>query len=306
MKEALLNEKMTVERSTSQPFFRDFMFFKREKLISLVLLASIAGFFFCVTEVFLGFFGKSVCTSSACYVVEEFSQLSRQTLAALAAIYFAIVFFLVRAFLKGDRLVVPFLCVTASVALAGEMVLLSRQAWDYHLHCPFCVTVGIFILLTALPSLLRFLRISVILAVIAVSWAFALTPLSIAPLSEASVKRIYRGEPSEKYILIYSENCPHCHKVLNFCEKLENLDLFLCPKDKALAFMRSLDIKGVPVMIVDRNGEKKILVGDNLILAYLKREESKEKSSVLLPEGSTLPLNLPSPGGICTEDKKCD
>ncbi|OAG26771.1 hypothetical protein [Thermodesulfatator autotrophicus] len=305
MKEVLVNRSLSFE--SGEKICRFKISLSRERLLLLALLASIGGFLFCMSEVVLSIFGKSVCTSSACYVVDEFSVLPRSTLAAFAAIYFGIIFFLVRAFLKGDRLVVPFLTVTASVALAGEMVLLSRQAWDYHLHCPFCVTVGIFILLTAVPVLLRFLRISVILAVIAVSWAFALTPLSITPLSEASVQRIYRGNPAEKYILIYSDNCPHCHHIIEFCEKLENIDLYLCPKEKALAFMRSLDIKGVPVMIVDRNGEKEIMIGENLILSYLKKTEEKEENPILMVPQT--PSNLEKflvPGGICTEDKKCD
>jgi hypothetical protein len=143
-------------------------------------------------------------------------------------------------------------------------------------------------------------RLAVFGAILGITLALILTPIPLTPLSEASIKRIYRGNPTTKMILIYGEDCPHCHEVLSFCNQMQDIDLLLCPKQKALAFLRTLDIKGVPVLVVDKNGEKEIFVGSKLIVSYLKNSEKGAG-----PEISPLE-ELLTPEGICSEVQKCE
>jgi len=279
---------------------RDFSSSKRKNpLFLLVSFLSFLGFFFCLAEVILSASGKSLCHADTCEIVESFSLFSRPVLAALAACYFFLQGLLSLRIWKGGLKGLGFLIFMAATALGVESILLGRQFFDYHLSCPFCLTVAAFTISSGLLILLATRKFVVLGAILGVILALSLTPLSILPLSKAATERVYRGNPQEKLILIYAQNCPHCHEVLSFCQQLSDIDLLLCPRNKALAFMHSLDIKGVPILIVDRNGKKEVLVGSKLILSYLKGLTTKE---LPLP-----PLeDLLTPEGICSETQKCE
>ncbi len=264
----------------------------------LAAIVSLLGLIYCGTEVILSGLGKSLCHSDTCTIVESFAVLPRPVLSAGGAFYFLLQGLLALRVFKTGR---PsgFLIFLASSALGVEAILLGRQFIDYGLHCPFCLTVATFTILSAGLILLASQRFAVLATIAGVFLALVLTPVSVAPLSASSVKHIKRGNPSAKMILIYADNCPHCHEVLSFCDQLEDIDLLLCPKHKALAFLRSLNIKGVPVLVIDKDGEKEVLVGSKLIIARLKSTEA--------PSPGFMPLEeLLTPEGVCSETKKCE
>ncbi len=268
------------------------------KVFLLVALISLAGFFYCGAEAILAFFGRTLCHAETCAIVESFSRLSRQEMAALAAAFFFLqalgAFSL---WWAGGPFLRPLIFMSAT-ALGAEVVFIGRQFVDYQLRCPFCLTVAVLVILSSSLVLFSCKRLAVFGVVAGAALALILTPLSITPLSQAAVKHIHRGSPTESFILIYADNCPHCHEVLSFCEKMKDLDLLLCPQEKALAFLRLLEIPGVPVMVVNKNGEKRVLVGSGLILSYLKEGEKQEAPPSI--------EEFLSPSGICEENKKCE
>ncbi len=265
------------------------------KIFFLVALISFGGAVFCGAEVALSFLGRTLCQTETCRIVETFSLLSRPVLSGLAALYFLLQGIGALYLWRGKDSFLRPVVLIAAMAIGVESILFLRQFVDYHLHCPFCLTVAGFTLISAGIILLVSQRLAVFGAVIGVAAAMILTPISLQPLSQASTKHIHRGAPTEKWLLIYASDCPHCHKVLSFCQNLKDIDLKLCPKDKALAFLQILGIKGVPVLIVDRDGEKKILVGSGLILSYLKGQEKV-----------AFPASLLTPSGVCEENRKCE
>jgi len=281
----LMSEDLSYQQRVriSRPFFL------------FVALLSLAGFIFCSTEVILSTMGRSLCHTETCQIVENFSRLSRPLMATLAAIFFLAQSLGALALWWSRTSCLPLLVFISSVGLGVEAILLIRQFFDYHLHCPFCLVVAALVVLSAVPILLVCKRFAVFGVLLGLLVASFLAPLPILPLSQAAVKHVHRGSPTETLILIYSDDCPHCHEVLSFCETLEDLDLFLCPKEKSLAFLRMLEIPGVPVMVVNRNGEKQILVGSGLILSYLKRNQ----------EGTSFD-EFVSPSGICEENRQCE
>ncbi len=260
-----------------------------------VALVSFAGAAYCGTEALLSLSGHTLCHAETCEVVESFSLLSRPVLSLLAIVYFVFQGALALALWRKKVSLLPLLVLAASAALGAEAIFIGRQFVDYHTHCPFCLTVATFTILSATTIILVNKRFAVFSTIFGVAAALLLTPLSIEPLPLAAAKHIYRGTPTEEWVLIYAPECPHCHEVLSFCESLSDIDLKLCPKNKALPFLHMLGIKGVPVMVVNRGGEKRILVGSGLIVSYLKGEDEKH------------PLHgLISPGGICEENEKCE
>ncbi len=267
------------------------------RIFLLVALISLAGFLYCGTEAVLAFFGRTLCQVETCAIVESFSRLSRQEMAAMASVFFFLqalgAFFL---WWSGGPFLRPLILLSAT-ALGAEVVFVGRQFVDYQLHCPFCLTVAVLVVTSSSLVLFSCKRLAVFGVVAGVALALLLTPLSITPLSRAAVKHIHRGEPTESYILIYADDCPHCHEVLAYCEKMKDLDLLLCPREKALAFLRLLEIPGVPVMVVNRNGEKQVLVGSGLILSYLQRGKGPKTPSL---------EEFLSPSGVCEENRKCE
>ncbi len=265
------------------------------KIFLLVALVSFGGAIFCGTEVVLSFIGRTLCQTETCRIVETFSLFSRPVLSGFAAFYFLLQGLGALYVWRGNDSFLRPVILVAAMAIGAESILFLRQFVDYHLHCPFCLIVAAFTSVSAGIILLACKRLAVFGAIIGVAAAMILTPISLQSLSQASTKHIHRGSPTEKWILIYAPDCPHCHKVLSFCQNLKDIDLKLCPKDKALAFLQLLGIKGVPVLIVNRDGEKKILVGSGLILSYLKRQEKE-----------AFPSSLLTPSGICEENRKCE
>ncbi len=278
---------------------RDGLSYRKRKKNVFLLVGGISlfGFIYCALEVILSSFGKTLCHSDTCQIVESFSLLPRPLLSAVAALYFLVQGIFALGAWKRNQLALKFLVLLAALGLGVETILVGRQFIDYHQHCPFCLKVAGFTLLSASLILFSSKRLAVFGVVGGAVLALLLTPISLTPLSNAAVKRIYRGNPQEKMILIYADQCPHCHEVLSFCETLNDIDLLLCPKQKALALLRTLDIKGVPVLIVDKNGEKEILVGSKLILTRLKATQKEP----LLPLDELL-----TPEGVCSEVQKCE
>ncbi len=264
-------------------------------LLWVAFFSSVAGALFCGTEVILSFSGRTLCHAQTCAVVEEFSLFSRPVFSFFALAYFLLQALLLWNCLRQRLSTLWLLLAIASAALGAEAVLLGRQFVDYHMHCPFCLTVAFFVLTSTLSIMVLTRHFWAFAPVLGVAIALLVTPLSIKPLAFSATKRIYRGTPTEKWILIYAPNCPHCHEVLSFCESLSDIDLLLCPKRRALAFLHLLGVNGVPVLVVDRGGEKRVLVGSGFILHYLKQGERHE-----VPEG------LLAPSGVCEEGRKCE
>ncbi len=257
-------------------------------------LISLGGAIFCGIEVLLSFKGHTLCHTESCSIVESFSIFSRPVLSALATFYF--LFQSVASFCvwkKRKFFLFPLILISA-IAMGIEVIFVGRQFIDYHLYCQFCLIVSAFTILSASIILMTCKRFIVFGVIVGVIFALLLTPLSIQPFSQAATQHIFRGSPTEKWILIYAPECPHCRKVLSFCQTLKDVDLMLCPKDKALFFLHMLGIRGVPVLLICRDGEKRILVGSNLILSYIKSHERD-----LFPE-------LMPPSGVCEENRKCE
>ncbi len=261
----------------------------------LVVVASLGGALFCGTEVILSLRGQTLCHAETCAVVEEFSLFSRPVFSLFAAGYFLLQAWLAAHLARRRPGPSWVLLALASAALGAEAILIGRQFVDYHMHCPFCLTVATFTIISALTIVLVSRRLLVLATILGMALAMVVTPLSIKPLALSATKHIHRGTPTEQWLLIYAPNCPHCHEVLSFCETLPDIDLKLCPKRKALAFLHMLGINGVPVLVVDRGGEKRILVGSGLILAYLKGAEKSQPIEGIL-----------APSGVCEEGKKCE
>ena len=258
-------------------------------------------------ELFLTLKGKSFCEASSCLVVGELARLRHREMVILGLAYFLGLLILL-AFWRPERdLFRKGLVLWVGGGFFAELVFLMRQALEYKLFCPFCLVVGAGVLLSGVAIFYFFKSsLSILLGALGgLFLGFYLTVNPLTPLKEQAFPAFPERPQVPDLILIYSPDCPHCHEVLDFCQKLPKANLNLCPKDKALGVFRILGLSGVPVLIVDRPPRWEILEGSGPIMAYLKERFGAQA----LPE---TPENLnglfiPETGGICSDlqPEKC-
>ena len=246
-------------------------------------------------EAFFNLKGQALCELESCIIVSELAHISHQSMVLLGIAYFALFAGLSALVLRGWRLEGPLGFLAAS-GLGAEAVFLLRQAFDYQIWCPFCLTVTLGVLGSAVPVLwhIRPYRIGFGGAILGATVAFYITNISLTPLQKIAFSAFPQKTASSNLILIYSSECPHCHKVLKFCKEI-GANIRLCPKDKALGLLRTLDLRGVPILIVRELPEIQILQGSGPILAYLKKRFSPNEETPFSG------LIIPETGGICSE-----
>lgn len=265
-------------------------------------------------EAFLNLKGRAFCELSSCLIVGELTRLSHRSMVLLGLGYFAVFSVLLILVLRGQRLE-GLLLLMVSSGLGAETVFLLRQAFDYHLWCPFCLTVALGVVGSAVPVLwhfrhFRYPAVGFLGALLGIMVAFYLTSISLAPLEEVAFSAFPERPPSSDLILIYSPKCPHCHEVLEFCKKIPEINLSLCPREKALGLLRLLDLKGVPILVIKEPPRVRILQGSGAIIAYLRERFPRPvKAPGPIPPGATeMPgLLIPETGGVCSElQPKCN
>jgi len=261
-------------------------------------------------EAFLNLKGRALCKLDSCLIVGDLTRFSHQVMVLLGLSYFVVFsgfLFLVLRRWKLESL----LSFMASSGLGAEAVFLLRQGFDYHLWCPFCLTVALGVIGSAVPVLWHFRRskhsaVSLGGILLGITVAFYFTSISLVPLEEVA----FSGKPSSGLILVYSPKCPHCHEVLEFCKKIPEINLSLCPREKALGLLRLLDLKGVPILVIKEPPRVRILQGSGAIIAYLRERFPRPvKAPGPIPPGATeMPgLLIPETGGVCSElQPKCD
>ncbi len=251
---------------------------------------------------------KGVCTAESCHVVDTFSP--GEELLIFSFSYLLLLFFLTFKTVSSDGraelfFVIPGFC--------GAFVFLARQVVDYQALCHFCIPVDLSLIGATAPLILLWGRQALLekvsLAVCGFLAAFIATGLWLKPLNQKDLKPLLISPESKKIaILIYEEDCPHCHHVIDFCkkerEKIKGLSVYLCEQKEAAALLRLLDIPGVPVLVVEDTNEKEVLVGEGSILAYLKEitnshPQEKEDKSILSPQDLLPPV---WDGGVCTPE----
>ncbi len=263
-------------------------------LWSLLFAAGLLG------EIFLNLKGRALCELESCLLVSALAHLSHLQMVLLGLAFFLILVFL-SLWYQRTRTGSALLVLTAGLGLGGEAVFLLRQAFDYKVWCPFCLVVAVGVLGASLGILFIFRRWSWSFLGFWVGLvpAFLLTSLTLVPLEKVARPAFPERDPPKNYFLVYSENCPHCHEVLDFCRNLPGFNLYLCPKDQAWGLLRSLDLKGIPVLVVKEKKGIKVYQGSQTIIAFLK--DNFKAPAPLLPETPLPGLLVPPSEGVCSE-----
>lgn len=248
---------------------------KNFKLSSVVYLI---GFLLVLAETIFHVYGKSLCTTEGCRIVESFVKGGNLVLLISGLILFGTLFFL--SFYPQKSKWIEYIHSGILVmALSAEGYLLGFQAVIIKEFCLFCLTVFGILLVS---SLLRVFekRFEIIFAFAGFASVFLITYLVNPELAQM---------PGEN-VLVYSKGCPHCEEVIQFC-KMQSISVQLIEAKEVAGTLKSLKIEHVPVLFCDEGATKKFIIGKDNIKEYLLTKASQTNTEE----------------GICPilENKKC-
>ena len=235
---------------------------KKELRISFTLI-SILGTLFVLIELIMHLSHTSICHTEGCKLVSQYARFGDAFVLLTGFVVLGILALLsgINLSLKKDKLD-TLIDLILILSLTCEGFLVGMQAFRIHKPCAFCLTVfSIFVILSILRILTGHKRVSTGFACF--FCIFSLFYL-ILPASNSVCL------PQDKLILFYGQGCSHCKKVLEECRQC-NMRVCALPASvtKYQAFLNSLGIDEVPVLLVNNKREKKILVGETEIERYL-------------------------------------
>ena len=216
----------------------------------LFKLINFIGGLLVITEIILRSFHSSICSSIGCRLVAQHVRFGDITILLLGLAVFLIMF--------NESLIDSMLV----IALASEGYLVGYQLFRLNSVCLFCIIIAsIFICLTILRSLdghkNTLLGLACFLSVLTLSYL-------ILPPNNVS-----NNLPDNRLILFYQRGCPHCSKIIRLCNKCK-IPVSFEPANK-YSFLRNLDIKEVPVLLINNKKIKEFLIGENKIRSYLTK-----------------------------------
>jgi uncharacterized membrane protein len=293
---------------------------KHGSLQALIYLSLLACVIIIAQALLIMFKGEAFCVNEGCKTVEALTLILPFYFNLLGAAYFFAVFCtaLITKQRSGTE---PLLRIALISGLAAEGILLGYQIFVANVFCSYCLLV--FVLVIILNSLMGFRQLTLGLVTIVVQLVMfsllnfdtAKNPLRGLTLDNGTYAVRRCSDPVKQLYLIFSEDCPHCYKViaaLEGCARCEfhfnpikkiSADLFpgLSPNDKYLpqintAALKILGIDTVPVLIAKDHDGLTFIEGEQNIINYIQNTCFQEMPS--------LDGNLEDPfkteGGACS------
>lgn len=231
----------------------------KNRKFSLSILLYLTGLLLVLVEILLHFYGKSICATQGCRIVESFVKGGDLVLLVIGLVLFgALTFISLYSFSSKTKVLIEHIhSGILIVALSVEGYLLGFQLFIIKELCVFCLTVfGILFI----GSVLRLFQKHMEMAYAFISFVSVfLTIYFVNP----EINML-----SSQYVLIYSKGCPHCEEVIQFC-KTHSISVQAIEAKKIAGTLKSLKIEQVPVLFCDENIEKKLIIGQDNIKEYL-------------------------------------
>ena len=204
-----------------------------------------------------------LCSSTGCALAGEllkFDSLYLNYLGVVGAIVL-----LILALLKLDK----FYTILSVTMVAFESLLIASQLNINPEVCKFCLGVYTFLLAILFVANRRVFAYT-IPVIGAIFVAFSI--LSIPKNKNLIV--------NDGLYLIASKTCPHCKKTKEFLDKEQIKYKIIPSKDiNAYYFAKSLNINKIPIAIKKSGDEYKVLVGDEKIINFFKKDKSKTQET---------------------------
>ena len=234
---------------------------QKDFVLSFYYLIFFLGLFFVGLEYTLeNFFKTSICSTSSCSIAKELLLIEKKHLLLLAFILYALLLILLTLYHKtGKKVFRNLLLYFLTAGLIADTYLISFLYMNAKLSCHFCL--GIFAI-TLGGTILAFLYfkdelISALHFLIALF--FALLSLSFSIFISSSPPIISKN--NEELILVYSQQCPVCQKIIEMSKNL-NIPLKKVPLNQAFLLIKTLNLKSLPCLLEVK--KEKIEIYSNL------------------------------------------
>ena len=254
-------------------------------------LAGLGGVLTAVQMAFLALKGTPACVSNGCRIVEESVSLGPLWFNAAGLAFFLVVMAAAWAGRRRERS--PLLLTTLLLAaVAVEGVLVGYQTFILHTFCPYCLTVfGILVLLNLAQGARHLFTASACFAAPFLFMAVLTTDVSSRhvnlDMGTYAVKEC--DHPNKELYLIFSQDCPHCRRVLKALEGCTRCQFHFNPIKRIVrpvlphlvprpsydprinvATLRILGIDSIPVLI-DKSPQGLLFIkGDKAIIDYIQ------------------------------------
>jgi len=307
--------------------------------------AAAASAFFCagvvLQVVLIAVRGEPFCLNTGCHVVEGLVELNPALFNMMGAAFFASCALTAAIGVRYEyfRRFFQVLCLSG---MAAEGILLSYQAFVAGAWCSYCLVVfAAIVVLNILAGLRQFLAGAFILCVEVALFSLLNFNISTANIQKLTLDNgtcaITRcAEPANTLYLIFSQDCPHCHKVLEAlagCSRCEfhfnpvkkvRSDLLpgtapredYVPEINRLA-LNILGIDSIPVLVVRRRDGYLLIRGDVEIIEFIRKncfrsagnpgsaEETAGREDDFMTGTDAGFLEPEGAGGACSLEDEC-
>jgi hypothetical protein len=238
-------------------------------------IVCLTGLILVAAEVALQLFNASICTTEGCQLA------IRQTrYGSMSILLPGIAIFLVLALLMKkdtsqykvyrDKAVSMLLI----AALSAEGFLVGYQAFRLQAVCAFCIVVFvIFIILTLLWFLEGHREVVSGFAGFFAVFIFLYLIMPV-PQAHLSTKNIGKS----MLTLFYDATCKSCENIDALCKECD-IQVNKIEASENAEFLNFMDITQLPVLVVNRGEEKKIIIGESRIKEYLMNGLEDEEAN---------------------------
>ena len=278
------------------------------------------------------FRGDGICFNEGCEIVDSLTLIPPFYFNLAGFLFFFFVLIAVNGAKKRSREWKRFAELLLLAGTAAEGVLFSFQLFITQTFCSYCLIIFALVL-TA--NLFMGAKQMFKATVIFLSILLAFTSLDFrsrqcneyASLDHGSIARFEVQSSKRTLYLLFSSTCVHCENVIEEIKQGVNCTVNFNPLDRIedfrfpgaesistystqtnLNFLRSLDLKGVPVLVDKHGGTTTIWRGERTIRTFLEMNCSgNEQNLSTEPIGQTsaAPPRLPSTDENCSAQDDC-
>jgi hypothetical protein len=218
---------------------------------------------FVLSEIIMQLLGKSICFTEGCKIVARLVRFGDISILILGMLMFSTLAVLMKWNLSRSTLVLErVINILIIVSLACEGFFMGYLAFRVEMVCVFCVVI--FCLLVTLGVLRLLARHHEVFAGFAALGAIFMLLYLVLPVGVTAKLPV-----NERLILFYSKDCKYCAEIK---AELDAKKITVAQLDAGTyaGLLNSLNIDGVPTLLVNEQSQKLIFVGRDSIKRYLQ------------------------------------
>jgi hypothetical protein len=262
------------------------------------------------------FQGNALCLNEGCNVVKSFIKISPFAFNLIGLIFFQLIFWMTHLSRPKPESTDLWLSAFLLAGTGAEATLLAFQFFAAKSFCSYCLIIFCFVLAMNLIGGLQQLikSVSILIGILIISSQLSYESINSSSGDQSIMAGTYASlistkQSKKEHFLIISENCPHCHNVINALTSNNNCNFNFNPVDSIQSlelpnlklsqsfspqinrnFLALIGIKTVPVLLAQNIDGYTIIKKEENIIKFIHdnclASQKKSTSSVLpyIPE----------------------